>query len=609
MNEYQSQIPRSSVSQSIAGFRLAAGLLQGFILYLLYHAVENKVWTPGNSWLLDILLLVVGFVPVFLIIGLGHMPTKSLWRWLIPAALALTMLAYYDWWRSIGAPDWRRSETLTGARYPSVELLIHVWAGFFIAKSMVLAASMDRKRIASYHSYFESSWKLLIQIAFAVVFTGVFWLVLQLGASLFEMIKLNFLKDILEKSWFAIPVTTFAFAYALHITDVRPGIVSGIRSLLLVLLSWILPVSVLLIAGFLFALPFTGLEPLWATKQATALLLVAAALLVVLINAAFQDGGVAKEVAKLIKFSALAASMCLVPLVAIASYALSLRVGQYGWTTDRLVAAFCIVMAACYATGYLWASLRSTEWMSKVASVNVVAAFVALFLLFAIFSPLLDPARISVNSQLAQLNSGKISVAKFDYEYLRLEGKRFGNAALNELAGRKSGQDASVIAMKARAALEKSQTWNVEPEKIDRKLLAMNIIVRTPGAVLPESFLAQNWQGTINDKKWSYPECLHNSGKSCDAYLLDMDKDGLVEILLEEESNQLKLFTYTNGAWQLVGNVAIPNNCYSIQEALKLGKVTANEPRFQDIEILGQHYSVFVDANPKCPLPANKKTD
>ncbi len=589
MNEYQSQIPRSSVSQSIAGFRLATGLAQGFILYCLYHAVENKIWTPGSSWLLDILLLVVGFVPVFLIIGLGHMPAKSLWRWLIPAALVLALLAYYDWWRSIGVPDWRGTETQTGARYPSIELLIHVLAGFFIAKSMVLAATMDRKRIASYHRYFESSWKLLIQIVFAVVFTGIFWLVLQLGASLFEMIKLDFLKNLLEKSWFAIPITSLAFAYALHITDVRPGIVSGIRSLLMVLLSWILPVSVLLIAGFLFALPFTGLQPLWATKQATALLLVAAALLVILINAAFQDGGVAKEVAKLIKFSALTASFCLVPLVVIASYALSLRVGQYGWTTDRLVAAFCIVMASCYAAGYLWAALRSPEWMSKVTSVNVVAAFVALFLLFAIFSPLLDPARISVNSQLAQLTDGKISATKFDYDYLRFEGKRFGNAALKEMAGRKSGKDASVIAMKAKAALDKRTSYDVPVAPTKANLVA-NITVWPKGSVLPASFINQDWKEVNED--WSMPKCIRDRNSSCDAFLLDIDADGHSELLIPVETKATLLAQDKTGNWQRMGTIDALSFCAKEIDALKAGTFHLVPSAIQDIQIGEVRYRI-----------------
>jgi hypothetical protein len=589
MNDYQSHVPRSTVSHSIASLRLATGLLQGFILYLLYHAVENKVWTPGNSWLFDILLLVVGLVPVFLIIGLGHMSAKSLWRWLIPATIVLALLGYYDWWRSMGAPDWRRYDAANGARYPSGELLIHVLAGFFIAKSLVLASTMDRKRIASYRSYFECSWKLLIQIVFAVVFTGIFWLVLWLGASLFQMIKLDFLKHLLEKSWFAIPITTFAFSYALHITDVRPGIVSGIRSLLLVLLSWILPVAVLLIGGFLLALPFTGLEPLWATKQATALLLVASALLVILINAAFQDGSVAKEVAKLIKLSALTASFCLVPLVAIAAYALSMRVGQYGWTTDRLVAAFCIVIAACYAFGYLWATLKSPEWISKVASVNVATAFVALFLLFAIFSPLLDPARISVTSQIAHLNGGKISADKFDYNYLRFEGMRFGNAALKEMAARKSGKDASVISLKAKAALDKKYSREpvVAPDKIN---MAVNITVWPKGSVLPTSFINQDWKK--NTDWWPLPVCLSDRSATCDAFLIDVDNDGRNELLFPSAYNGIVLGLNKNGKWYRVGVIDKLSSCSKAVQELKNGTYQLVPSMIKDILIGDTRYRI-----------------
>lgn len=589
MNINDSHVPRSEVSRSIAGTRLAIGLLQGLILYFIYYAVENKVWTPENSYLLDMLLLVFGLVPIFLIIGLGHISTKTLWRWLIMAAILLAMLGYYDWWRSIGAPDWRRTEAITGARYPSNELVVHILAGFFIAKSMVLAAAMDCKRIASYRSYFECSWKLLIQIVFAVVFTGIFWLVLWLGASLFQMIKLDFLIHLLEKSWFSIPITTFAFAYALHITDVRPGIVSGIRSLLLVLLSWILPVSVLLIGSFLLVLPFTGLEALWATKHATALLLVASALLVILINAAFQDGSVGHDVAMPIKLSARVAALCLLPLVAIATYALSLRVGQYGWTTDRLVAAFCIVIAACYALGYLWATLRSVEWLSKVAPVNVATAFVALFLLFAIFSPLLDPARISVNSQLAQLNSGKISAVKFDYEYLRFEGKRFGNEALKEMAARNSGKDAKIIAMKAQAALDKNNSWQPPVAPSKSNLLA-NITVWPKGSVLPLSFINQDWKKINED--WSMPECMRDRSTSCDAFWLDINADGNNELLVLGSTNATLLMQDKTGKWMRNGVINSLKACSKDVQSLKNGSYQLVPSEIKDIQIGEVRYRI-----------------
>lgn len=589
MNDYVNHVPRSTVSRSVAGARLAVGLVQGILLYLIYHSAEYKLWTPENSWLFSILLLVFGLVPVLLIIGLGHMSTKALWRWLIPATIVLALLGYYDWWRSFSAPDWQSVDAASGVRYPSVELLFHIAVGFFLAKSMVLASAMDGRRIASYRSYFENASKLLIQGAFAVVFVGIIWLVLNLGAEMFKLIKLDFLNKLLDESWFLIPITTFAFAYALHITDVRPAIVSGIRSLVLVLLSWILPIAVLLIGGFLLALPFTGLEPLWATKTATALLLAASGLLVVLINAAFQDGSVSHEVAALIRISARIAALLLLPLTLIAAYALSLRVHQYGWTVDRIVAACCLVVAIFCATGYLWALIRSPQWLSKVAPVNVATAFIALFLLTAIFSPFLDPARISVNSQLAQLASGKVSAEKFDYEFLRFNGKRFGNTALKEMAGRQSGKDARVIAMKARAALDKKNSWEpaVAPDKTN---MAANITVWPKGSVLPASFINQDWKKTNQD--WSMPECLRDRSARCDAYLLDIDADGRSELLIPGGTDATLLAQDKLGKWLRIGSIDSLSYCSKEIDALKIGAYRLVPSTTNDIQIGGIRYRV-----------------
>ena len=601
MSSVESYVPKSSVSRSVAGSRLLIGVLQGLALYLIYQAAESGLWVAGNSALFAPLLLVMTLVPVLLISALGHMPSRTLWRWLVPAATVLALLGFYDIWRGIGAPYWDTQKFAEDARYPSPQLWLHAVAGFFIAHAMVGATVLDGRRIAGYRSYFESATKLLIQFAFAAVFTGIIWLVLLLGAALFDMIKLAFLKNVLDEPWFAIPVTTFAFAYALHITDVRPAIVHGVRSLVLVLLSWILPVAVLLIGGFLLALPFTGLEPLWATKAATALLLAASAVLAVLINAAFQDGSVSSEVALPIRIGAKIAALLILPLALIAAYALSLRVGQYGWTVDRLVAAFCLVVALCCGAGYFWAALRSPQWLSRIAPVNIFTAFILLFLLLAIFSPVLDPARISVNSQMSHFKAGKVSADKFDYDYLRFQGQRFGSAALKDLAATSSGKDAAVITMKAKAALEKDALWNAQPQKIDRKLLALNLGVRTPGQVVPESFLAQNWQESIKDNAWKYPDCLHDSGKSCDVFLVDLTADGVSEVLIRQEVGPLFVFRLSQGGWEHEGNISVPHDCGPINDALRLGRIAAAPAQMADAVIAGSHYRLVKDAPLTCP--------
>lgn len=592
MIDIESHVPKSSVSRSVAGTRLLVGLLQGLVLYLIYQAGENKIWHASNSGLYSALLLMMTITPVLLISALGHVPMRTLWRWLLPAAAVLALLGYYDIWSNTGAPYWDTPKTPDAARYPSPILWVHAVAGVLIAHTLVIAGAAAGRRMASYYGIFETASKLLIQFAFAVVFVAISWLVLVLGGELFNLIKLEFLKKLLLKSWFVIPVITFAFAYALHITDVRPAIVRGIRGLVLVLLSWILPIAVLLIGGFLLALPFTGLGALWATKTATALLLAAAALLVVLINAAFQDGESAQEVAAPIRFSARIAAVLLLPLVVIAAYALSLRVGQYGWTVDRLVAAFYLMMAACFAVGYFWAAFRSPQWLSKVATVNVFTAFILLFLLLAIFSPVLDPARISVNSQLAHLKAGKVSADKFDYEYLRFSGKRFGKAALISLAEQTTGKDAATVRMRASAALAKDKEYGTATEKLSTAMLAGNITVWPNTAALPASFIAQDWKQTIGEERWKYPACLHDSGQRCDAYLMDIDSDGALDVALQNKGSAIHLFRRIGGVWRRAGTLSWHSGCVETAQALKRGEFRVLAPELQDIEIGGVRYHV-----------------
>jgi hypothetical protein len=121
----------------------------------------------------------------------------------------------------------------------------------------------------------------------------------------------------------------------LQLTDVRTELVRGTRTLLLLLLSWLLPVMTVLAIGFLLALPFTGLEVLWKTKFAAALLLTVSAALIFLVNAVYHDGRSIPAV--ILRYISLLVPAALIPLVAIAAYALTLRVTQYRWTTNRVL--------------------------------------------------------------------------------------------------------------------------------------------------------------------------------------------------------------------------------------------------------------------------------
>src|SRR5262249_45040844 len=157
----------------------------------------------------------------------------------------------------------------------------------------------------------------------------------------------------------------------------------------------------------LLALPFTGLEPLWNTRRAASILLLSAAALVFLINAAYQDGLPEPTVTTAMRYSRLVASVVLIPFVALAVYGLYLRVQQYGWTSQRITSAAGIAVLICHAIGYGIAVATSGSALRGLQVTNLVTAYVILAVLLALFTPIADPARISVTDQVGRLESGR----------------------------------------------------------------------------------------------------------------------------------------------------------------------------------------------------------
>ncbi len=581
--------------------RLLIGLLQGVALYLLYSAAQDKLWPATEAQLFIPLVLLFGLCPPLLVASVGHLPVRRVASWVGGAALVVVLLGIYDGWRRV-AP------AAPAVLPPSPLLGLHLAAALFIGHVLVTTASAERRRIASYPGYFDGAWKLAVQLVFSAGFTLATWLVLNLGGALFRLIGLDFLHTLLDKAAFNIPVLAFAFSCAMHVTDVRPAIVRGIRGLLLVLLSWLAPVVALLVAGFVFSMPFTGLAPLWATRHATAALLGACAMLVIMINAAFQNGEMMPALAAPVRWSARLAAVLLTPLVLIAAWAQLLRVRDYGWTDERIVAAATTLVAACYAFGYLAAAVQGGA-LRRIAAVNIATAFVVVGVILALFSPLLDPARLSVRSQLARLEAGQVAADKFDYGYLRFKGERFGQAALQEMAARKTGPDAAAVRVGASAALAKQYRFKSPamppPPHLSEAELRANLIVWPPGSALPDGLLALR-----NEKLFRpfAPGCLMSRQVQCEVFAIARD-DGKQDVLLldvRQGGSGAVATQGIDGAWHVTGT--LPPwiaSCGWYREQLKAGKVRSVVPARRDLEIGG------VLVTPQSPetmqMPANCK--
>jgi hypothetical protein len=592
--------------RSILFARLGVGLLQGLALYLLYAALDSHAWPATDGFVFAPLLFLAVFPPLILLLGVGNLRVATLIVWTALVAVVAAALAWYGIWRAApgSAPfgHWGDVPDLL----PAFALWFFTAAGLFIAQALIAGGDHDRRFIAHYATHFDIAWKLALQLILAGIFAAVFWGVLLLGAGLFHLIGIDFFRTLIEHRWFAIPASTLAQAAALHLTDVRASLVRGARTLVLVLLSWLLPLMAAIAAGFLASLLSTGLAPLWKTRFAAGLLLGAAGFLVVLINAAYQDGEPERRPHAILRYAGSLACFVLVPIVAIAAYAIALRVEQYGWTTDRVGAAACAAVAAAYGLGYAAAAWPSGAWLARIPRWNFITSLLVLAVLAALFSPLADPMRIAVASQTARLEAGRIDAAKFDFEYLRWDGGRFGIAALKALARFSAARDAAQIHVKALAALQERTRypgWNT-PASVD---VLANLDVYPGGRKLPGSFVGQ---------KWSFGEdtvpCLVSASVRCDAYILDLAGDGQTEIALVGRASGGGAYfanalyaRQSDGRWHKVG---IPDPvwaCSSTAAALRSGALSflPAQPRWRDVMVNGRRLGIAPSypANIACP--------
>lgn len=508
--------------------RLAIGIAQGLALYLLYLSAEAKAWPSTVDPLFVPLILVMLFVPTAALGGVGRFRPRTLILWLA-AAVAIT--AIIGWWAGLNElADGAAMSTWFGALiFPAGAAVL------FILHHLILPADLTRRRIAPYPVYFDTAWKAGVQLALSGAFTGAFWLLLLLGGGLFSMIGLNFLRDLIGQEWFAIPATTLIFAAAVHLTDVRDGLIRGVRTVALMLLSWLLPVMALITAAFVLVLPFTGVGRLWDEGYGTGLMLAAAAALIILINAAYQDGEPDGRPHVALQWTARLAGVLLVPLMGLALWGMGLRIGQHGLTPERIIALTLVLLGAVYGAGYAFAAVRPGPWMRPLERTNIVAALAAVIAILALFTPIADPARLSVADQMRRLETGRVSAEDFDYAFLRFDAGRAGRRALDRLAA----SDDAETARRAGEARAAEYRHAVEPAQAD---LFIEPVAGSPA--LPEGFLDAAASG---DQRWT---CRAPGG--CVAAARDLDGDGEPEWLVAD-ARRLAVYQWTDDAWREVG--------------------------------------------------------
>jgi hypothetical protein len=319
---------------------------------------------------------------------------------------------------------------------------------------------------------------------------------------------------------------------------------------------------------------------------------------VLLINAAYQDGQPDTPIAGVLRYSRLIAAFVIVPLVGLAGYGLMLRVQQYGWTPQRIIAFACFAVLACYAVGYAIAGALSGPALRDIQIINIGTAYVIMAALLALFSPIADPGRISVADQMARLRGGQIQADKIDFRFLRFDSGRFGRDELRRMAGETGDPQTVALAQQAKQALAvqyryQATTPALTPQfKPTAQTRAANITVLQPaGQTLPQSFLEQEWP-VPPAQSYLIPRCL-TANNQCDAILTDIDGDGLTDILLFNAPTGAgaAFRAVDDKSWTFLGAV-INAQCKGVREALRAGQFELVSNPLKDIEVAGQRLRI-----------------
>ena len=293
-------------------------------------------------------------------------------------------------------------------------------------------------------------------------FTGVTFLLSWLIASLFDVIGIDAIKELLKEEWFGWMLAGFAFGGAVGILRERDALLATLQKLAMVALAVLAPILAVALAAFLLSLPFTGLKGLWESDiPATPMLLLSGAGAILLANAVIGDGREDRSANIWLRRAALVLVVCVLPLAVLAALSMGERINQYGWTPERIWGVVAVAIAIIYGTGAWWAVFKGRQDFDdplRPLQTKLAIGLCGLALFLAL--PILDFGAISANSQLARLEAGKVKAEEFDWTAMAFDFGQAGRRHLSQIA--KDGPAAQREL--ARLALKTENRWDLAHE-------------------------------------------------------------------------------------------------------------------------------------------------
>ena len=548
---------------------LAIGLVQGLLLWL-----ATSMGDPG-AWYGLITAVLVGGVNLLL---LGENIRHRGTAWLV-VGLTVVMTAISAWVFWDGDEYWRPGSWLAGS-----------WSFFavvitYICTVFILSWPTREGRYPRYEDLFRHAWDTVFIVLLGLLLNAVFWALLWLWGGLFKMLGIVALNKLFSTEGFICISSAMVFALGVHMGREKERVIGLLRGIVLTLCRFLLPLSALIVIVFTFALPFTGLEPIWDTGYSTPIMLWLVAVNLFLLNGVFQDGtqgsGYPTWLVRVVDLCLL----CLPVLVVLAGYSTWLRIEQYGLTPSRILAMVLVLVILIHSVAALLAVFVSRSiWLGSLRVSNPVIALLCVVLLLAMHTPWFSPLKMSANNQVQRLLSGRTAVDNFDADTLRnrlgSEGKQAYDALLEQV------EQGLVLAEPGRQVLLK-------------RLKEVSAGNGPTGSERLLEWIGPKVEGSeqFYDKRFNGQLCL---APGCALWAVDLDQDGQPEVLQlpkNKWSEPLYFFKRdAQGNWQRVGTYAGGGeSSLELIEKIRQGKVKVVTPRYQSLQINGVELSPTLD--------------
>ena len=477
---------------------------------------EDRDW-PTRPWIMALVGAVGGLIVHFLTDRAHYDDPFPVWR---QAATAFTVIATVSFiltaelrrwsWAIAFALGWGAVIALVGwftAQYNQVPEIFEF--PFFSGILAVLIAAPLFQTIRDegawrfpYARLHRHAWTDAVIGAAALLFTGITFLLAWLIASLFDVIGIDAIKELLKKEWFGWMLAGFAFGGAIGVLRERDALVATLQKLVTVILAVLAPVLAVALAAFLLSIPFTGLQGLWKSDiPATPMLLLSAAGAFVFLNDVIGDGGEERRPNIWLRRSALLLALCILPLAFFAALSMGQRIGQYGWTPERIWGAIAIAIALAYGAAAWWAVFKGRQDFDdplRPLQTKLAIGLCGLALFLAL--PIVDFGAISANSQLSRLASGKVKAEEFDWTAMAFD---FGKAGRKHLAQiEKSGPSGQRALAAAALKSENRYTLAEDTKSVAQQArLDQYLRILSPDIIVSDELKAEiTGQNGCNDK-------------------------------------------------------------------------------------------------------------